>query len=149
MSVGLGRSCCIIRYLKRYIHVSLWIPARVLFCFVSVDINGIFRECGGDFSVVVSCKREGRMDEILQGDKPIPRNIVLLSDGTGNSAAKAHRTDGPLFLYVNDAVCGFCPGKFSAWPYFLEICKNQGNYFRLEPGDSLRAIFAESKDGRL
>ncbi len=63
------------------------------------------------------------------------------------------KTKGPLFLFVNDAVCGFCPGKKSAWPYFWNLGKNQGKakvtIFRLEPGDSPKAIFAESQDGRL
>ena len=63
------------------------------------------------------------------------------------------KTDGPLFLFVNDAVCGFCPGEKSTWPYFWDLGKNQGKakvtIFRLEPGDSPKAIFAESKDGLL
>ena len=63
------------------------------------------------------------------------------------------KTDGPLFLFVNDAVCGFCPGRFWAWPYFWSIGENHGKakvtVYRLKPGDSPKAILAESIDGSL
>ncbi len=71
----------------------------------------------------------------------------------GESLVFTGKTDGPLFLFVNDAVCGFCLGKYSTWPYFWELGPNQGKakvtISRLEPGDSPKAIFAESQDGRL
>ncbi len=36
------------------------------------------------------------------------------------------RSDGELFLFVNDAVCGFCPGKGWAWPYNWAVGENEG-----------------------
>ena len=63
------------------------------------------------------------------------------------------KTNGPLFLFVNDAVCGFCLGKYATWPYFWDLGENKGKakvtIFRLKPGDSPKAIFAESKDSRM
>jgi uncharacterized protein (DUF2235 family) len=38
----------------------------------------------------------------------------------------APRSDGELFLYVNDAVFGLLPGDYWAWPYFWSIGRNQG-----------------------
>ncbi len=64
------------------------------------------------------------------------------------------KTSGPLFLFVNDAVCGFCPGKKSTWPYYWSLGKNKGKakvtIFRLKPGGVPKAIFAGSTDeGRM
>ncbi len=36
------------------------------------------------------------------------------------------KTDGELFLYVNDGAFGLAPGKYWAWPYSWPIGKNQG-----------------------
>ncbi len=36
------------------------------------------------------------------------------------------QSSGQLFLFVNDAVCGFCPGKYAGWPYFWSIGENKG-----------------------
>lgn len=73
----------------------------------------------------------------------------------GQSHVFIGKTDGPLFVFVNDAVCGYCPGKFSAWPYFWDLGKNQGNakvtITHLPSGSPMGvgSIFATSKDGRM
>jgi len=36
------------------------------------------------------------------------------------------KTDGPLFFFVNDAVCGWCPGDRWALPYVWGFGENQG-----------------------
>ena len=65
------------------------------------------------------------------------------------------KTDGPLFLFVNDAVCGFCLGKYATWPYFWVLGENEGTanvtITRLPTGTPLgvESIFATSKDGRM
>lgn len=46
-----------------------------------------------------------------------------IGDGLHDFTAQ---TKGELFLFVNDAVCGLCPGKLWAWPYFWPIGKNTG-----------------------
>jgi len=45
--------------------------------------------------------------------------------GTGLQAYTA-KSDGELFLYVNDAVFGLFPGRYWAWPYFWTKGKNEG-----------------------
>ena len=73
----------------------------------------------------------------------------------GQSHVFIGKTDGPLFVFVNDAVCGYCPGKFSAWPYFWDLGKNQGNakvtitHLPSESPMGVGSIFATSKDGRM
>ncbi|RDH89758.1 MAG: hypothetical protein DIZ77_08570 [endosymbiont of Seepiophila jonesi] len=36
------------------------------------------------------------------------------------------KTDGELFLYVNDAAFGFLPGKYWALPYSWSLGQNKG-----------------------
>lgn len=45
--------------------------------------------------------------------------------GSGQKAYTA-RSNGELFLYVNDAVFGFFPEPYWAWPYFWESGRNKG-----------------------
>jgi hypothetical protein len=47
------------------------------------------------------------------------------SIGPGRKSYTA-RSDGELFLYVNDAVLGFLPEPYWAWPYFWEPGRNSG-----------------------
>lgn len=46
--------------------------------------------------------------------------------GSGPSEHRA-RSDGELFLYVNDAVFGLLPGRYWAWPYFWSPGRNGGS----------------------
>ena len=45
--------------------------------------------------------------------------------GSGMAAYKA-KTDGELFLYVNDAVIGLAPGRHWAQPYHWSWGRNKG-----------------------
>ena len=51
--------------------------------------------------------------------------IETLAIGSGMAAYKA-KTDGELFLYVNDAVIGLAPGRHWAQPYYWSLGQNQG-----------------------
>ena len=44
--------------------------------------------------------------------------------GSGPTEYKA-KSDGELFLYVNDAVFGLAPGRYRAWPYFWSLGENE------------------------
>ena len=37
------------------------------------------------------------------------------------------KSDGELFLYVNDAVFVVLPGRYWGWPYFWKFGRNQGS----------------------
>ena len=58
----------------------------------------------------------GRIDDAGNEDFPI---------GSGPAVHKA-RSNGELFLYVNDVVFGLLPGPYWAWPYFWAIGANRG-----------------------
>lgn len=61
-------------------------------------------------------KLMGRIDDAGREDFVI---------GSGLKEYRA-RSDGELFLYVNDAVFGFFPGRYWAWPYFWAVGANTG-----------------------
>ena len=44
----------------------------------------------------------------------------------GSGACHTARSDGELFLYVNDAVFGLLPDRLWAWPYFWSVGRNSG-----------------------
>ena len=44
----------------------------------------------------------------------------------GSEACYTARSEGELFLYVNDAVFGFLPDPYWAWPYFWSAGRNSG-----------------------
>ncbi len=44
----------------------------------------------------------------------------------GSEACYTARSDGELYLYVNDAVIGFLPDPYWAWPYFWSEGPNSG-----------------------
>jgi hypothetical protein len=62
-------------------------------------------------------KLMGRIGDAGAEDFPI---------GSGPTEYRA-RSDGELFLYVNDAVFGLLPGRFWAWPYFWGLGANKGS----------------------
>ena len=75
-------------------------------------------------------KLMGRIGDAGAEDFPI---------GSGPTEYRA-RSDGELFLYVNDAVFGLLPGRFWAWPYFWGLGANKGSAevtVRELPPDSL------------
>ena len=51
--------------------------------------------------------------------------IEAFAIGSGMAAYKA-KTDGELFLYVNDAVIGLAPGRHWGQPYFWSLGRNDG-----------------------
>ncbi len=61
-------------------------------------------------------KLMGRIDDAGKEDFVI---------GSGPKDYKA-RSDGELFLYVNDVVFGLLPGRYWAWPYFWAAGANKG-----------------------
>ena len=73
----------------------------------------------------------------------------------GQSHVFTGKTDGPLFVFVNDAVCGWCLGAYWAWPYSWFLGENKGTakvtITRLQSGAPLGfgSIYATSKDGRM
>ena len=44
----------------------------------------------------------------------------------GSAACYTAQSDGELYLYVNDAVFGFLPNPYWAWPYFWSMGRNSG-----------------------